>query len=58
MVKIIVIFEEVCELFLDTGIFLEANISVDPFLDLGLYAHKLKRKISYIILTKLASQIL
>ena len=58
MVKIIVIFEEVCELFLDTGIFLEGNTFVDPFLDLGFYAHKLKRKIAYIISTKLASQIL
>ena len=58
MAKVIVIFEEVYELFLDIGIFLEANIFVDPFLDLGFYAHKLKRKISYIISKKIASQIL
>jgi len=58
MVKSIVMFEEVREWFLDMEIFLEANIFVDPFLDLGFYAHKLKRKISYIISTKLASQIL
>ena len=58
MVKSIVIFEEVCECFLDMGIFLEANIFVDPFLDLGFYAHKLKTKIAYIISTKLSSQIL
>jgi hypothetical protein len=58
MVKTIVILEEVCECFLDMGIFLEANIFVDPCLDLGFYAHNLKKKISYIISTKLASQIL
>jgi hypothetical protein len=58
MVKSIVIFEEVCECFLGMRIFLEANIFVDTFLDLGFYAHKLKRKITYIISTKLASQIL
>ena len=58
MVKRIVIFEEDCECFLDMGIFLEANIFVDTILYLGFYAHKLKRKIAYIISTKLASQIL
>jgi hypothetical protein len=58
MVRIIVVFEEVCEFFLDMGIVLEDNIFVDPFLDLGFYDHKLKRKIAYIISTKLASQIL
>ena len=58
MVKSIVMFEEVREWFLDMEIFLEANIFVDPFLDLGFYAHNLKKKISYIISTKLASQIL
>jgi len=58
MVKRIVIFEEVYELFLDMGIFLEANIFVHPLLELGFYCDKLKNKIAYITSTKLVSQIL